>query len=377
MSNQVTNSFELHRGLKDVYVDKTYISDLRTDELGLLYRGYPVSYVVKKNYEQVIYLLLYGNFPSSDEQKKLKKRLIEYQTLPDEIVDLIDRLKDAHPLLVLRTVMSALAAYAPQKLDKDSEDLVEKSLYSISVAATAITVHHALRTGKKTLPDDDPTLPHAANFLYKLTGSRPSPEEIEIIDKSFILLAEHGSNASTFTARVAASTGADFYASMTAALASLGGALHGGAMGEVVAMLEEIDYTADIFEQLKQRRKQGKRISGFGHRIYKSVDPRAPYLENYAKYLAEVKGSDLFAKAEAVKKAMAPYQRLGINVNVDFYLSIVYTLLGIPADTITLTAGLSRMVGWAAHIIEQKQNNILIRPSLAYAGEVFERFDSK
>ena len=373
MSHQ-DERFELRRGLKDVYIDKTYISDLRTDELGLLYRGYPISYVVKTNYEQVIYLLLTGKFPSRDEQKHLRARLVKYRTLPSEIIDLIDRIKDAHPLLVLRTVMSALAAYTPQQLD-ESEDLIELSLYSISVAASVVAVHHARRRGKNF--PDDLTLPHAANFLYRLTGVKPSPQEIEIIDKSFILLAEHGCNASTFTARVAASTGADFTASMTAALASLGGSLHGGAMGEVVEMLEKIDYTADIFEQLKQRRKQGSRISGFGHRIYKQIDPRAPYLKAYAKHLAAVKGSDLFTKAEAVEKAMAPYQRLGINVNVDFYLSIVYYLLGIPTDMITVTAGLSRMVGWAAHIIEQRQNNILIRPSLVYAGEIFDRFDNK
>lgn len=275
--------------------------------------------------------------------------------------------------MVLRTVMSALPVYTPPALTQENslEDAIARSLYAISVAASTITTHHALRSNKPHPPHDS-TLPHAANFLHQLTGVKPLSAEIEIIDKSFILLAEHGSNASTFAARVTASTGADFYASMTAALASLGGSLHGGAMGEVVAMLEEIDYTADIFGQLKQRRKQGKRISGFGHRIYKKVDPRAPYLKAYAQSLAEVKGSDLFAKAEAVEKAMAPYQRLGVNVNVDFYLSLVYFLLGIPSDMITLTAGLSRMLGWAAHIIEQKQNNILIRPSLVYAGEIFE-----
>ncbi|MDY6784724.1 MAG: citrate/2-methylcitrate synthase [Cyanobacteriota bacterium] len=367
------SNVELHRGLKDVYIDKTDISDLRTDELGLLYRGYPISCVAQTSYEQTIYLLLYGRFPTTEECEKLKQQLLEYQALPDEIIDLIERLKNSHPLVVLRTVMSALVAYSPQALNsEDSPEIaIARSLYALSVAASTITTHHALRNGKNS-PPPDPTLPHAANFLYRLTGVKPSPEEIKIIDKSFILLAEHGSNASTFTARVTTSTGADFYASMTAALASLGGSLHGGAMGEVVEMLEEIDYSSDIFAQLKQRRKRGKRISGFGHRIYKKVDPRASHLKVYAQRLAQMKGSDLFTKAEAVEGAMAPYQRLGVNVNVDFYLSIVYFLLEIPADTITITAGLSRMLGWAAHIIEQKQNNILIRPSLVYTGEIFE-----
>jgi len=375
MQNQELNTPKICRGLKDVLIDKTSISDLRADDLGLIYRGYPISNIVKTmSYEQVIYLLLYGKLPDQFEQKNLTERLIKYRSIPNSIIDIIDRLKHAHPLVVLRTAMSALAAYeAPTRTKQEEtfEALVDQSLYLISQAATLVTIHQALRSGKDVVPDD-PTLPHAANFLYRITGNRPSAKEIEIVDKSFILLAEHGSNASTFAGRVAASTGADIYAALTAALASLGGALHGGAMEEVVEMLEAIDYGNDVFQQLKRRRKLGKRISGFGHRIYKRVDPRAPFLKAYAQLLSEAKGSDLFAKAEKVEQAMTPYKRLGVNVNVDFYLSITYHLLEIPSDMITLTAGLSRMAGWLAHIIEQKENNILIRPSMVYAGEIFD-----
>lgn len=377
MQNKELNTPLICRGLKDVLIDKTSISDLRTDNLGLIYRGYPISNIVKTmSYEQVIYLLLYGKAPNPNEveQKNLNERLVKYRKIPNSIIDIVNPIKEAHPLVVLRTAMSALAAYETKtqtKQEETLETLVDRSLYLISQATSLVAIHQALRSGKDVVPDDS-TLPHAANFLYRITGHRPSAKEIEIIDKSFILLAEHGSNASTFAGRVAASTGADIYASLTAALASLGGALHGGAMEEVVEMLEAIDYEADVFQQLKRRRKLGKRISGFGHRVYKRVDPRAPFLKAYAQALSEAKGSDLFAKAEMVEQAMTPYKRLGVNVNVDFYLSITYHLLEIPSDMITLTAGLSRMAGWLAHIIEQKENNILIRPSMVYAGEIFD-----
>ncbi|MBE9079718.1 citrate synthase [Romeria aff. gracilis LEGE 07310] len=354
----------IRRGLKDIILDKTYISDLRTDEIGLIYRGYPVNRLVEvANYEQVVHLLLYGHLPTAAEQTELHQRFVAYRALPDWVTGLIQTLRQAHPLVVLRTVVSALGA------ESVDEGLAESMLRLIAQAGSAIALHQALRADRR-LPPSDPALSHPANYLYQVTGQRPTPATTAIIERSFILLAEHGSNASTFAGRVAASTGADGHAAMTAALGSLGGALHGGAMEDVIGMLAAIDYEGDVFQQLKQRRKQGKRISGFGHRIYKTVDPRAPLLKAAAQSLSQAQGSELFAKAEAVEQAMSPYKRLGVNVNVDFYLSLVYSLLDIPADLITLTAGHSRMAGWAAHILEQRQNNVLIRPSMLYVGKV-------
>lgn len=363
----------LHRGLQDILIDKTYISDLRTDDFGLLYRGYPIAALLETlSYESVVYLLLQGTPPEAAAAQAFRDRLIAYRELPDFAVAILKQLKGASPLVVLRTVVSALAAEAPAASSPDA--VIDQAVRLLAQSATAIATHHAYRQGAAgkgpALPEHDPSLGHAANFLYQITGARPSAEESLIMDQCFILLAEHGSNASTFAGRVAASTGADLHAAMTAALGTLGGSLHGGAMGEVIDMLNAIDYSQDVLTQLKARRKQQKRISGFGHRIYKTVDPRAPFLRIHARTLSQSKGSDLFEKAEAVEAAMAPYRRHGVNVNVDFYLSIIYHLLGIPVDMITLTAGLSRMVGWAAHILEQMQNNVLIRPSMLYAGEI-------
>ena len=366
----------LHRGLQDIFIDKTYISDLRTDDLGLLYRGYPIAHILKTlDYESVMYLLLSGSPPSPSEAQAWRDRLIAYRALPETVLVIIKQLRHASPLVALRTVVSAIAACpsnSPVKNGSSPTDaLVDQSLRLIAQATTAIATHHAYRQGR-SLPDYDPALSHAANYLYQITGQRPSADAALIIDQCFSLLAEHGSNASTFAGRVAASTGADLHAAMTAALSTLGGSLHGGAMGEVIEMLEAIDYSQPVLPQLKARRKQHKRISGFGHRIYKTIDPRAPFLRTHARTLSQNQGSNLFTKAEAVETAMAPYQRHGVNVNVDFYLSIIYHLLGIPTDLITLTAGLSRMVGWAAHILEQTQNNILIRPSMVYAGKIVQ-----
>jgi len=360
----------LHRGLQDILIDKTYISDLRTDELGLIYRGYPMAAVLKAlDYESVVYLLLHGTTPDASAAAGFRQRLIAYQELPNCAAVIVQQLQEASPLVALRTVVSALAASASPASVQKAPEPIDQATRLIAQATRAIALHHSLRTGTM-LRDYDPTLGHAANFLYQITGQRPTATEAAIIDQCFTLLAEHGSNASTFAGRVAASTGADLHAAMTAALGTLGGSLHGGAMGEVIDMLNAIDYGQDVLAQLKARRKQQKRISGFGHRIYKTVDPRAPFLRDHARALSLAKGSDLFDKAEAVEAAMAPYRRHGVNVNVDFYLSIIYYLLGIPTDMITLTAGLSRMAGWAAHILEQMDNNVLIRPSMLYAGEI-------
>lgn len=356
----------LHRGLQGILIDKTQISDLRTDDFGLIYRGYPIAAVLKAlDYEAVLYLLLQGTPPNAQAAQAFRQRLVAFRELPDTAVAILHQLQSASPIVALRTVVSALA------IEPASDSPFDQATRLIAQATQAIALHHALRQGR-TLPDYDPNLGHAANYLYGITGDRPSAEEAAIMDQCFILLAEHGSNASTFAGRVATSTGADLHAAMTAALGTLGGSLHGGAMGEVIAMLNAIDYSQDVLPQLKARRKQQKRISGFGHRIYKTIDPRAPFLRGHARTLSQAKGSDLFEKAEAVEAAMAPYRRHGVNVNVDYYLSIIYHLLGIPTDLITLTAGLSRMAGWAAHIMEQNQNNVLIRPSMLYSGDIIQ-----
>ncbi len=364
----------IHRGLQDILIDKTYISDLRTDDFGLLYRGYPIAAVLETlTYESVVYLLLQGSPPDASAAQAFRDCLAAHRELPAFAIAMIEQLQGASPLVALRTVVSALAAAdsPASPAENATEAFIDQTARLLAQSATAIAIHHAARQGR-SLPDYDPALGHAANFLYQIAGQRPTDEEALIMDQCFILLAEHGSNASTFAGRVAASTGADLHASMTAALGTLGGSLHGGAMGEVIDMLNAIDYDQDVLTQLKARRKQQKRISGFGHRIYKTIDPRAPFLRVHARALSLSKGSDLFDKAEAVEAAMAPYRRRGVNVNVDFYLSIIYHLLGIPVDMITLTAGLSRMVGWAAHILEQTQNNVLIRPSMLYAGEIMQ-----
>jgi citrate synthase len=282
---------------------------------------------------------------------------------------LLESLRDAHPMTMLRTAVSAFGAYDPAQHDRSPAALFAKGIALTSQAATLVAAHHRLRLGLEPI-EPDVSLSHAASFLHLLSGERPSAEAGRLMDIDLILHAEHGANASSFAARVVAATGADFYAAMTAAVGALSGPAHGGAAEDVMRMVREIGDPDQAAAYVRRQRDAREPIMGFGHRVYRVEDPRARHLRSRAEALSHEKGDPRwFAVLQAVVDAMRPYSRLGVNVNVDFYAGVIYHLQGIPQDLFVPVFALGRIPGWTAHIAEQVEDDILIRPLTTYSGE--------
>ncbi len=364
-------SVELHRGLQGVYFDrsKTCFIDGRAGKLQ--YRGYSIDdLATHSSFEEVAYLLLQGKLPAAGELAGFEEALKEARPIPPAALDVIRLLKDAHPMDVLRTAVSALSAFDPDTADHSREAVLRKSVRLTSQIPTIVAAHHAIRQGREPVePDLD--LAHAANFLYMLGGERPSAAASALIDTDMVLHAEHGSNASSFTARVVTATEADLHSSITAAIAALSGPRHGGAAENVMKMAQEIGEPEQAAGYIKERRSRGEPIMGFGHRVYRTEDPRARHLREGVRHLSEEKGEPRwYAILEEVLKAMQPFARRGVNVNVDFYSGVIYYLHGIPQDLFVPIFAIGRVPGWAAQVLEQAENNILIRPLLHYTGPI-------
>jgi citrate synthase len=269
---------------------------------------------------------------------------------------------------VLRTAVSALAAFDEARTDKSVGAAREKGIRLTAQVAMIVATHEALRRGR-TPPVPDPHLSHAANFLWMLTGRKPSPEAARLIDQDMILHAEHGSNASSFAARVVIGTEADLHAAITAAVAALSGPAHGGAAEDVMRMALEIGEPENAAAYVKAKRRAGEAVTGFGHRVYRTEDPRARHMregvERLSKEMGEPKWYEIL---EAVVAAMQPYARFGVNVNVDFYSGVIYYLNGIAPDLFVPIFAVGRVPGWTVQCLEQLANNILIRPLTLYDG---------
>ncbi len=356
-------------GLKGVVLDETRIAFIDGEASKLVYRGYNIHDLAKQaSFEEVAYLLLYGALPSRAELAAFSGELRAARAIPQTAIDIIDRVKAAHPMDILRTAVSAVVA-----LDESSHEAsvavalpVGKRL--ISQVATIVAAMHRLRSGLDPVtPHDD--LGHAANFLYMMSGQEPTPEHAKIIDLDMVLHAEHSSNASTFAARVAAGTAADIGSCIVAAIATLKGPLHGGAAEAVQKTVEDIGDPARAIEYVKEKIEAGEKVMGFGHRVYKTEDPRAQELRDVARELGHALGNDSwFQILQQVEKAMEPYRPKGIYPNVDFYAGAVYSLLGIPEEQFIPMFAVGRMPGWVAHVLEQYEDNVLIRPLLEYTG---------
>jgi citrate synthase len=269
---------------------------------------------------------------------------------------------------VLRTAVSALAAYDPDVADNSPDANVRKGIRLTSQVPMIVAAHEHIRNGRKPVAPDA-TLGHAANFLYMLKGTKPSADAARLMDIDMILHAEHGSNASAFTARVVAGTEANLHAAMTAAIAALSGPAHGGAAENVMKMAQEIGEPAKAAEYVKAKRANREAVMGFGHRVYKAEDPRARHMragvEKLSIEMGEPKWYQILA---ALVEAMKPYARHGVNVNVDFYAGVVYYLNGIPADLFVPIFAVGRIPGWTVQVLEQMESNILIRPLTVYNG---------
>ena len=360
---------ELRRGLRDVYIDRTTSSFIDGKIGKLLYRGYNIHDLSEKStFEETIYLLLYDKLPTQAELDEFDGELKANRHLPEEVLQVIELTKTAHPMDVLRTAVSVLATFEPEVNDNSQEATLRKGVRLTAQAPTIVATHARIREGKDPIAPDD-TLGHAANFLYMLFGEKPLPEDARLIDKDFILHAEHGINASSFGARVAASTQADLHCAVTTGVAVLKGPSHGGAAEEVMKMALDIGEEARAEQYVKDLLAGGGRVMGFGHRVYRAVDPRSIHLKDDARELGERKGQPKwFSILASVTKAMEPYSRRGICQNVDFFSGAIYYLLDIPDDLFISIFAMGRIPGWTVQVMEQFKNNILLRPRLQYVG---------
>jgi len=359
----------VYRGLKGVHFDRSPTTHIDGRKGELRYWGYSIHDLAENSsFEETAYLLLNGELPTARQLQRFDGTLKEERRLPGEIVDIIATVKHAHPMDVLRTAVSALAGYDPDMADNSPEAVMRKTLRLTSQVPLIVAAHQRIRNGQEVVQASS-GLRHAANFLYMLKGEEPGEDAANLMDLDFILHAEHGSNASSFTARVVTGTDANLHAAITAAIAALSGPAHGGAAEDVMRMAREIGDPANAADYVKRKRGNKEAIMGFGHRVYRAEDPRARHLRDGVERLSAEMGQPHWnAILQALVEAMKPYSRLGVNVNVDFYSGVIYHLHGIPEDLFVPIFAAGRVPGWSLQAMQQMENNILIRPLLEYNG---------
>jgi citrate synthase len=363
------------KGLEGVFVAETEIGDVRGQEGFYHYRQYnAVELAEKRSLEDVWYLLYYGKLPTKEERERFIKEKRQYREIPPKVKKLLPDLATAGdhfiPLDCLRTAVS-LVAYAQDfkpSLDIDAKELRHNALQITSVIPTLIMSLYRLNRGQEPI-DPHPDLPYSANYLYMLTGEIPDPDAARAVEQYQISTIDHGFNASTFTARVITSTGADLGSAVVGAIGALSGPLHGGAPSRALDMLDAIGKPENAEPWVRDAVEHGKRIMGFGHRVYKTEDPRSRMLKGVAERL----GGENVEFAKHIEKTVVdvlaelkPGRQL--YANVEFYAGVVMDKAGLPRDLFTPTFASSRVIGWTAHILEQAADNRLIRPSAHYTG---------
>jgi citrate synthase len=367
----VPGAVAISRGLENVFVDETAICFIDGVRGRLLYCGWDiVDLAARSTFEETAFILWHRRLPRKAELEELRRQLAENRPIPPEVLDLIKSLpRTAHPMDVLRTAVSALATYDPEVTQNSPDANLRKAIRLTAKLPTITAAYHRLRQGLAVVKPD-PRRGLAEDFLRMLLGRDPDDLLGRIIDVCGILHAEHGMNASTFGAVVTASTLSDLYSSVVAAIGALKGPLHGGANEEVMKMLLEVKTAEAADEYVVNALAAKRKLSGFGHRVYKSYDPRATILKDYARRLSEHRGDvTLFETAEAVEKAMIrEVGPKGIYPNVDFYSGIVYHLMGIPHDLFTPIFAVARITGWTAHVLEYWEDNRIMRPLDLYNG---------
>src|SRR5260221_1717285 len=365
------------KGLQNIVVGQTKLSLVNGTEGKLIYAGYKIEDLAEHStFEEVIYLLWHLKLPNKTQLEELRKAINAQMALSPEVISLMKMLpKDATPMAVLRTVVSALSLYDPKADDNSVEENRRKALLLTAKTPTITAAWERIRTGKEVVAPR-PDLSLAANFLYMLKGTEPQKQEIAVLDAYLVLLSEHGMNASTFSARVTTSTLSDMYSAITAAIGTLKGAAHGGANEEAMRMFFEIGSADKVESWFNENVKTGKkRVMGMGHRVYKALDPRAAVLNQKAKVMAESTGNkqwyDLAAKLEKIARADDDFIKKNLYANVDYYSAIALYTIGIPMDQFTPLFAIARIPGWTAHIFEQwADGNRLIRPDVDYVGEM-------
>jgi citrate synthase len=356
------------KGLADVVAAETALSDIDGKLGKLSYVGYDIHDLARySTFEETVYLLHHKELPTRDQLEDLTERLIEERDLDEFLEGLMPTFAEASsPMSMLRTCVSAASAYDPDGWDQSAEANERKAMRLIARFPTMIAAYDRLRGGGEVVPSN-PKLPHAANFLAMLRGEEPDEEEARAFDICLILHADHTMNASTFTARVVASTLSDMHSAITGAIAALKGPLHGGANEAVMKMLEEIGDVEKGESYIKERLGRKEKIMGFGHRVYKTEDPRATHLRRLSRELGERDGDTRWYEiSERIEKVVM--EEKGLYPNVDFYAASVYHSLGIPTDLMTCVFAASRVSGWTGHVREQLADNRLIRPESDYIG---------
>ena len=365
-------------GLRNIEVADTKISHIDGVKGKLIYRGYDILDLTKKStFEETAYLLLHDELPYSNQLDDFKQKLTSVRTIPRRMQENMGNWrKDADPMDMLQAFVAALSGYYDEEF-KDKEASYNRAMNLIAKVPTIVASWERIRNNKELL-NPNPDLSHAANFLYMLTGEKPDPEIERILDICLILHADHSFNASTFSARQVASTRAHMFSAASAAIGALSGELHGGANYEVMKMLLDIKTIENVEPWINKQMSEGGRIMGMGHAVYKTYDPRAQILKELSKKLAEKTGESWFNITEKIEHVTIEEmkKRKGIDIypNVDLYSASVYYMLKIPMDLNTPIFAISRVVGWAAHIIEEKfaeaaPKPALYRPKAVYVGK--------
>ena len=365
-------------GLRGIEVADTKISNIDGDKGKLIYRGYDILELTENStFEETAYLLLYDSLPTKSQLDEFNLKLVEARYIPKQMQkNMGNWRKDADPMDMLQAFVSALAGYYDEEFsNKDAS--YDKAINLIAKVPTIVASWQRIRNGLE-LMEPDASLSHAANFLYMMTGEKPDPEVEKIFDTCLILHADHTFNASTFTARQVASTRAHMYSASSAAIGALSGELHGGANTEVMKMLLEIGEIDKVQPWIKEKMSIGDRIMGMGHAVYKTYDPRAVVLKELSRKLAAKINEPWFDMTEKIETSTISEMKLqkdkDIYPNVDLYSASIYYMLKIPMDLNTPIFAISRVVGWAAHIIEEKfaeaaPKPALYRPKATYVGK--------
>ncbi|MEC8015966.1 MAG: citrate synthase [Pseudomonadota bacterium] len=365
----MSDNVKINRGLKGIYFERSGVSDIDGAKGELSYRGYSIhDLATHSTFEEVCYLLIHGDLPTADQLAAFDTALKAARVLPAPVLDIIRATKDGHPMDVLRTAVSALAALEPDSQQVGEEAFVANGIRLISQVPIIIAAHDAIRNGREVVaPDMD--LSHAGNWLWMLKGEKPTPEATRLADVDFILHAEHGANASSFAARVTIGTETNLHGGIVTALSTLAGPAHGGAAEDVMKMVHEIGTPDKAAAYVKAKRAAKEAVTGFGHRVYRKEDPRARHMREGVRQLGEEMGApEWYEILQAVVDTMQPYARHGLNVNVDFYSGVIYQLHGIAMDLYVPIFAIGRMPGWIIQCIEQQRGNILIRPLTLYNG---------
>ncbi|MEF2968388.1 citrate/2-methylcitrate synthase [Paenibacillus sp. M1] len=360
------------KGLEGVVAATSSISSIHDGVLA--YRGFNIDDLAERaSYEETAYLLWYGKLPTKKQLATLQEQLGEYAPVPEAVLEQMKLYpREANTMAVLRTAVSALALYDEHANDNNRESNQIKAIKLQAQLPTLIAAFARIREGKEPVaPLKDVSLAH--NFLYMLSGEEPDPVAVRALDQALVLHADHELNASTFSARVTIATLSDIYSGVTSAIGTLKGPLHGGANEAVSRMLSEIGTLEAAEPYIRKKLDNKEKIMGFGHRVYKNGDPRAKHLQKMSRQLGLMKGDTTLYDISVKVEELVTGQK-GLKPNVDFYSASVYTMLGIPTDLFTPIFAISRLSGWTAHILEQLDDNRIIRPRAEYTGATNQRY---